>query len=65
MPKMDGYQVCKQLKSDPKTRDIPVIFLSALDSTQDKVRAFQVGAADYIQKPFETLEVLARVKNAY
>ncbi|WP_232061055.1 diguanylate cyclase [Vibrio taketomensis] len=62
MPKMDGYQVCKQLKSDPKTRDIPVIFLSALDSTQDKVRAFQVGAADYIQKPFETLEVLARVK---
>ncbi|WP_194435551.1 diguanylate cyclase domain-containing protein [Vibrio fluminensis] len=63
MPKMDGYEVCSQLKSSRRTQDIPIIFLSALDSTQDKVRAFQVGGVDYIQKPFEALEVLARVKN--
>ena len=63
MPEMDGYAVCKQLKADPKTKDIPVIFLSALDLTFDKVKAFEVGAADYIHKPFHPAEVLARVKN--
>jgi len=63
MPEMDGYAVCQQLKADPETRDIPVIFLSALDLTFDKVRAFEVGAADYIHKPFHPAEVLARVKN--
>ncbi|OLQ93798.1 diguanylate cyclase response regulator [Vibrio ponticus] len=63
MPKMDGYEVCSHLKASARTQDIPIIFLSALDSTQDKVRAFQVGGVDYIQKPFEALEVLARVKN--
>lgn len=63
MPEMDGYAVCQQLKADPKTRDIPVIFLSALDLTFDKVKAFEVGAADYIHKPFHPAEVLARVKN--
>ena len=62
MPKIDGYEVCRQLKAEQDTRDIPIIFLSALDNVQDKVSAFQVGGVDYIQKPFEPLEVLARVK---
>lgn len=62
MPEMDGYEVCKQLKADPRTRDIPVIFLSALDQTDDKVRAFTSGGVDYITKPFQVEEVLARVK---
>ena len=63
MPEMDGYSVCQQLKENPQTQDIPVIFLSALDLTFDKVKAFEVGAADYINKPFHPAEVLARVKN--
>ena len=63
MPEMDGYEVCTQLKANEQTRDIPVIFLSALDLTFDKVKAFEVGAADYINKPFHPAEVLARVKN--
>lgn len=63
MPEMDGYAVCKALKADPKTKDIPIIFLSALDLTFDKVKAFDVGAADYIHKPFHPAEVLARVRN--
>lgn len=63
MPEMSGYEVCKALKVDPQMRDIPVIFLSALDLTFDKVKAFEVGAADYINKPFHPAEVLARVKN--
>lgn len=63
MPEMDGYEVCQQLKADVKTYDIPVIFLSALDDTPDKVKAFKVGGVDYITKPFQTEEVLARVEN--
>lgn len=63
MPELDGYAVCEQLKANESTRDIPVIFLSALDLTFDKVKAFEVGAADYINKPFHPAEVLARVKN--
>ncbi|MEO1636583.1 MAG: response regulator [Cyanobacteria bacterium J06631_9] len=63
MPDMDGYTVCEQLKSNVDTRDIPVVFLSAIDLTFDKIRAFEVGAADYINKPFHPTEVLARVKN--
>lgn len=63
MPEMDGYAVCQQLKANDQTREIPVIFLSALDLTFDKVKAFEVGAADYIHKPFHPAEVLARVKN--
>ena len=63
MPDLDGYQVCQQLKADEKTRDIPVIFLSALDDVLDKVKAFEVGGVDYISKPFQVKEVLARVKN--
>lgn len=63
MPDLDGYAVCEQLKSHPKTQDIPIIFLSALDDVLDKVRAFQIGAVDYITKPFQIEEVLARVNN--
>jgi putative two-component system response regulator len=61
MPEMDGYEVCQRLKENPALRDIPVIFLTALNSTSDKVRAFNVGAADYITKPFQFDEVQARV----
>ncbi|WP_199249133.1 response regulator [[Phormidium] sp. ETS-05] len=61
MPDLDGYEVCSRLKSQAKTRKIPVIFLSALDEAEDKVKAFHVGAADYISKPFQVEEVLARV----
>ena len=63
MPKINGYEVCKQLKSIDNTRDIPVIFLSALDQTNDKVKAFEIGGVDYITKPFQVEEVLARIEN--
>jgi PAS domain S-box-containing protein len=63
MPEMDGYEVCKQLKASKRTQDIPVIFISALNEVFDKVKAFSLGAADYITKPFEPQEVLARVEN--
>ncbi|MBD3307717.1 response regulator, partial [candidate division KSB3 bacterium] len=62
MPGMDGYEVCTHLKADERTRDIPVIFLSAIHEYTDKVKAFQVGGVDYITKPFQPEEVLARVK---
>ena len=61
MPGMNGYEVCELLKADSQTRDIPVIFISALDTIQDKVRAFVVGGEDYVTKPFHVEEVLARV----
>lgn len=61
MPQMNGYEVCSALKQSPQTSDIPVIFLSALDDTVDKVKAFAVGGADYITKPFRAEEVLLRV----
>jgi phosphoserine phosphatase RsbU/P len=60
MPGMDGFEVCQRLKSDEKTRDVPVIFISALDDVQDKLRAFRMGGVDYITKPFQIDEVLAR-----
>ena len=63
MPGMDGYEVCQKLKADAQTQEIPVIFLSILDEAIDKVKAFTVGAVDYITKPFQVEEVLARVKN--
>lgn len=63
MPDMDGYQVCQQLKSSEKTRDIPVIFLSILDDILDKIKAFNVGGIDYITKPFQFQEVVVRVEN--
>ncbi len=61
MPDMDGYQVCAHLKEHARTRDIPIIFISALDEVLDKVKAFSVGGVDYIPKPFQVQEVLARV----
>lgn len=62
MPEMDGYEVCRQIKADPVTQDIPVIFISALDEVMDKVKAFGAGGVDYITKPFQVAEVLARVE---
>src|ERR687885_1019148 len=63
MPDMDGYEVCNELKTSPTTQDIPVIFISALHEVFDKVKAFSLGGVDYITKPFEVREVLARVEN--
>jgi sigma-B regulation protein RsbU (phosphoserine phosphatase) len=64
MPEMSGYQVCETLKADvdEQVRDIPIIFISALDEVQDKVKAFTVGGVDYVTKPFQLEEVLARVE---
>lgn len=63
MPDLDGYQVCQILKKDPETYDIPVIFLTAMNSVIDKVKAFSIGGADYITKPFHLEEVLIRIEN--
>lgn len=63
MPEMDGYAVCKTLKAEPATADIPVIFISALNEIEDKVKGFQLGAVDYITKPFQFEEVQVRVHN--
>lgn len=63
MPQMDGYTVCQVLRKDPTTADIPIIFMSALDETLNKVRAFEVGGQDYITKPFQLEEVLVRIKS--
>lgn len=62
MPEMDGYEVCELLNSDTRTKDIPIIFISALNEIEDKVKAFTVGGLDYITKPFQYEEVLARVE---
>ena len=62
MPDLDGYAVCQRLKADPRTHSIPVIFISALHEAPDKVQGFAVGGVDYITKPFEPVEVLARVR---
>ncbi len=61
MPGINGFEVCRRLKANPDTRKIPVIFLSALDETGDKVRGLQLGAVDYVAKPFQPEEVIARV----
>jgi K+-sensing histidine kinase KdpD len=63
LPKMDGYEVCEKLKKDPETKFIPIIMLTALKELKDKVRALEVGADDFISKPFENVELLARVKS--
>src|SRR6478752_1243808 len=63
MPGMNGFEVCRRLKEIDQTRDIPVIFISALDEVLDKVEAFEVGGVDYITKPFQILEVLARIEH--
>jgi DNA-binding response OmpR family regulator len=62
MPEMNGFEVCERLKSDPKLARIPVIFLSALDDAEDKIRALRSGAVDYVTKPFHIAEVQARVE---
>lgn len=62
MPEMDGYEVCRQLKMDERTRDVPVIFISAVEEVIDRVNAFDVGGVDFISKPFHAEEVLARVR---
>ncbi|MCP4726748.1 MAG: response regulator [bacterium] len=62
MPEMDGYEVCKILKSSPKTRDVPIIFLTAKTEMEDLIKGFKLGAVDYITKPFNQEELLARVK---
>ncbi|MGY6528543.1 MAG: diguanylate cyclase domain-containing protein [Cyanobacterium sp.] len=63
MPEVDGYQVCEAIKNDPFTQDIPIIFISALNEVFDKVKAFQAGGADYVTKPFQIEEVIARIEN--
>jgi DNA-binding NtrC family response regulator len=62
MPKMNGYEVCRVLKSDERTKDIPVIFLSALHEVKDKVKGFEAGGVDFITKPFHVKEVMVRVE---
>jgi diguanylate cyclase (GGDEF)-like protein len=63
MPDMSGYEVCRQLKANPETCEIPVIFISVLETTFDKIKGFKLGGNDYITKPFQSDEVLARVEN--
>ncbi len=63
MPDMDGYEVCRELKAEETTRDIPVIFISSLDDALDKVKAFKAGGVDYVTKPFQVEEVVVRVEN--
>ncbi|MEB3883049.1 ATP-binding protein [Lyngbya sp. CCY1209] len=61
MPFLNGYEVCQLLKSQPQTKDIPVFFLSALNSQEEKIKSFKIGGSDYISKPFHVKEVLARI----
>lgn len=63
MPGMDGYEVCRRLRAMPETADVPVMFLSSLEEVQNKTRGFEAGANDYLTKPFEMLEVKARVRS--
>lgn len=62
MPAMDGFEVCRQLKSRPRTRDVPIIFVSAVLDTDEKVRGFELGAVDFVTKPYQRDELLARVR---
>ncbi|MDJ1176429.1 two-component system response regulator [Roseofilum capinflatum] len=62
MPELSGFEVCRQLQANPKTQDIPVIFMTALSESEDKVKGFQLGAVDYITKPFYQEEVLSRIQ---
>jgi sigma-B regulation protein RsbU (phosphoserine phosphatase) len=63
MPGMDGYEVCRRLRQMPETTEVPIMFLSSLEEVQNKTRGFELGANDYLTKPFEMLEVKARVKS--
>ena len=62
MPEMDGYEVCRQLKANDATKNVPIIFVTALHEAMDEVRAFNIGAADYITKPFQPIVVKTRIK---
>ena len=62
MAGLDGFQTCRRLKSIEGTRDIPVIFMTALNDTSDKIKAFAVGAVDYVSKPLQVEELLARIR---
>jgi DNA-binding response OmpR family regulator len=62
MPEMDGFEVCEKLKSYEKTKDIPIIFLTAKYETEDIVKGFDMGGADYVTKPFNEAELLARIR---
>jgi two-component system sensor histidine kinase/response regulator len=62
MPEMSGFEVCKALKNDKRTREIPIIFLTAKTETEDLLKAFEIGGVDYVTKPFNALEVMARIK---
>lgn len=62
IPDLSGYEICRQLKSNPATQHIPVIFISALEETTEKLKAFELGGADYITKPFQPAEIIARIK---
>ncbi|MBU3916417.1 hybrid sensor histidine kinase/response regulator [bacterium] len=62
MPKLDGFETCEKLKKAPATRDIPIIFLTAKTDTEDLIKGFQLGAVDYITKPFNSMELMARVE---
>ncbi|MBI5187104.1 MAG: response regulator [Nitrospinae bacterium] len=61
MPEMNGYEVCSRLKSDARTRDIPIVFLTAMDEAENRKKGFELGAVDYITKPFDRLELLTKV----
>lgn len=63
MPKMDGYETCREIKNDPRFSHIPIIFISALDDVSDKVKAFDMGGVDYVTKPFQQEEIIARIEN--
>ena len=62
MPDINGYEVCTRLKANPVTKDVPIIFISSIEETSEKVEAFSVGGVDYISKPFQLIEVLARIE---
>src|SRR5260370_26142207 len=63
MPGMSGYDVCQRIKADPRLRAIPVVFISALDDVSEKLKGFEVGGADYVTKPFEPAEAVARASS--
>jgi putative two-component system response regulator len=62
MPVMDGYEVCRRLKAEPATRDVPVIFVSSISETSEKVQSFEMGAVDFVTKPYQRDELMARVR---
>src|SRR6478736_9267368 len=63
MPGMDGYEVCRRMRQMPETAEVPIMFLSSLEEVRNKTRGFEAGANDYLTKPFEMLEVKARVRS--